>query len=178
VIRFVAAAIVVLLTWGAATVSAQTTAEATLKAAFLLNFIRFVEWPRDVLGADAPITTCMVDAPVVAALLTQVATGRSINGHHIVVSNLSLDGPLRTCNVVYVSGVDAAATRRLVRSLEGAPVFTVSDFERFAAFGGITNFIADDTRLRFAVNVEAAKRARLRLSAPMLALATIVSDTP
>lgn len=174
--RFVAAAIAALLTAGAATASAQNATEATLKAAFLLNFIRFVEWPTDVLGASAPITTCVVGAPAVAAVLTQVAKGRSINGHQVVVSNLALDGPLTACHVVYAAGIDVAATRQLVRSLAGAAVFTVSDFERFAAFGGVTNFVADDTRLRFAVNVEAARRARLRLSAPMLALATIVSD--
>lgn len=176
--RFVAAAIAALLITGAETSSAQNATEATLKAAFLLNFIRFVEWPTDVLAAGAPISTCMVGAPLVTELLTRVANGRSINGHQVVVSNRALDGPLTTCHVVYAAGIDAAATRQLVRSLGGAPVFTISDFERFAAFGGITNFIEDDARLRFAVNIEAARRARLHLSAPMLALATLVSDTP
>ena len=176
--RFVAGAVAALLLTGAATGYAQNVAEATLKAAFLLNFIKFVEWPRDVLAAGAPITTCMVGASSVAELLTQVAKGRNINGHEVLVSNRPVDGPLKTCHVVYVAGIDAAATRRLVRSLDGAAVFTISDFERFTAFGGITNFIEDDARLRFAVNVEAARRARLHLSAPMLALATIVRDTP
>jgi len=161
---------------GAPLVHAQNGTEADVKAAFLLNFAKFVEWPAEVMASNGPITACVVGSPTVASALVRAMQGRSISGHDVVVSNVTLDGPLRACHLLYVSGIDGRLARQIVQVVTGAAVFTVSDFDRFAALGGVPNLYVEDRRLRFAINVEAAHRARLRISSRLLALATLTND--
>jgi hypothetical protein len=79
---------------------------------------------------------------------------------------------------LYLWNLDAPQSRRLVDALGGAPVLTVSDFNRFAALGGVVQFVYENGRLRFAINLAAMRRQGLRLSSKLLALASIVEDDP
>lgn len=85
---------------------------------------------------------------------------------------------LRGCHILYLWNLDADQSRRLVEGLGGAPVLTVSDFNRFAALGGVVQFFNENGRLRFAINLAAMRRQGLRLSSKLLALASIVEDEP
>jgi len=77
-----------------------------------------------------------------------------------------------------VGQADEATARRWLALLNGSTAFSVSDCARFARLGGVANFFVEDGRLRFAVNVDAARRASLHISSRMLMLATIVKDEP
>src|SRR6266545_3516212 len=83
----VASVILVLALAGAPLVHAQNGTEADVKAAFLLNFAKFVEWPAEVMASNGPITACVVGSPTVASALVRAMQGRSISGHDVVVSN-------------------------------------------------------------------------------------------
>jgi hypothetical protein len=154
----------------------QRDTEPDLKAGFLFNFMKFVEWPADALPPDRPIQACIVGSPKVADALARGVQGRVANGHSITVSNTSREDPLRSCHLVYVEGIDERETARVVAKAAGLPVFTVSDYERFAVRGGVANFYVAKDRLRFAVNVDAARRARLQISSKMLAIAMLVTE--
>jgi hypothetical protein len=159
-------------------VQSQEAKDPDVKAAFMFNFMKFVEWPSGVLPSSGPIAACVMGNSAVAESLTDAVKGRLISGHQIAVSRVTLDGPLRTCHVLYLSGADARLTHQIAQLLTGLSVFTLSDFERFAVMGGVANFVVDNGRLRFAINVDAVRRARLQISSRMLALATIVNDEP
>ena len=149
---------------------------ATLKAAFLVNFAKFAEWPASSLPDGTPLVVCVVDDPKVARALEEATGGRDVAGHPVVVREIELEGPGRACHLLYADGLDAKRSSRLVELLAGAPVLSVGASENFALQGGVANFFVEEGRMRFAVNLDAAQRARLRLSSRLLSLAKIVKD--
>jgi hypothetical protein len=156
-------------------VTAERAADPALTAAFLYAFAKFAEWPPDALSARAPIQLCVDDAPVAEAL-EPLVVGRQIGGHAMVVVRVSSAAILPSCHVLYVGGLDARRAMALVSALGNAAVWSISDYNRFTVLGGVAHLFKDGGRLRFAINVESAQRARLRISSRLLSLATIVRD--
>jgi hypothetical protein len=154
--------------------AAQSAPESTLKAAFLYNFAKFAEWPVDAPPTD-PLTICVFGDTAIADALDETVKGRTIDGRKVVVSRTTLDS-IRTCHVVYITGFDAKRAQQIVDDLKNAPVLTVGDREQFAQGGGIAGLFVEQGRMRFAINVEAAQRCRLRISSRLLSLAKIVKD--
>jgi hypothetical protein len=153
---------------------AQGASAPELKAAFLLNFARFTDWPEDTVAPTGPIVFCVTDAEVESALEGSI-TGLTINQHPITVSRVKLDAP-RACGVLYAGKLDRRRTEQLVELLSGANVLTVGDDESFAKSGGMIAFVEAAGRMRFAINLAAVERTRLHLSAKLLTLATIIKD--
>jgi hypothetical protein len=157
----------------AAIAQAKAPVEPHVKAAFLYNFVKFVEWSGD--HAEGPVTVCVAGSPAVAESL-KTATQQRADERAIAVVQVSADAMPKACHVVYVADADEQVARRWLALLHGSTAFSVSDCERFATLGGIANFFVQDGRLRFAINVDAARRAGLRISSRMLALARIVRN--
>jgi hypothetical protein len=157
----------------AAAQSAVTIPE--LKAAFVFNLVKFVEWPGDAVEIG-PLTICVLgDAALADGLDHTVKKGRTINGREVLVLRVKADG-LRPCHVLYLTGVAPRRLEQIIDELKSAPVLTVSDTDQFAQEGGIAGLLVDGGKIRFAVNVEASQRARLHISSKLLNLATIVRD--
>jgi hypothetical protein len=164
---------VMLCFWPAAAL-AQSAPESTLKAAFLYNFAKFAEWPADAAPADSLVICVLTDAATAGAL-DETAKGRTIDGRKVVVSRVTPE-ELRTCHVLYLTGIDATRAQQIVDDLKNAPILTVGDHEQFAQGGGIAGLFVEQGRMRFAINVEAAQRCRVRISSRLLSLAKIVKD--
>jgi hypothetical protein len=157
-------------------VSAQTATAPELKALYLLNFVKFTEWPQAALAARAPITLCVLNDDDVAGNLTTLVKGRIVDGHALTVSSLSDASSLAGCGLIYASGTDARRSAALLDSLAGKPVLTVGELDKFARLGGVAGFFVEEGTLRFAINLAAAERAGLVLSSKLLSLARLVKD--
>ena len=156
---------------------AQTATAPALKAAFLYNFAKFTAWPGGALGPSEPLILCTLNDRAVNEMLVGLAQDRSVDGHALVVRTTKLDSPaLSECRVLFVAGLDRAGSAALIDSVASKPIFTVSDLEGFAQFGGVAGFYVEGGTLRFAINLAAAQRAGLRLSSKLLSLARIVKD--
>lgn len=154
-----------------------TAIEPHVKAAFIYNFLKFTEWPVETL-ASGPLIVCVAGSPAVAeSLKTATRQGRPLD-HDVTVVEITADAVPKFCHLIYVAQADEATARRWLAALHGSTAFSVSDCARFAQLGGVANFFVEDGRLRFAVNVDAARRASLHISSRMLMLATIVKDEP
>jgi hypothetical protein len=153
---------------------AQSAPEPVLKAAFLYNFAKFAEWPADAAPAD-PLTICVFGDAAIADALDETVKGRTVDGRKTVVVRVKPEG-FRGCHVLYLSGLDAKRAQAIIDDLKSAPVLTVGDREQFAQSGGIAGLFVEQGRMRFAINVEAAQRGRLRISSRLLSLAKIVKD--
>ena len=164
-----------MLLWSAQAGSQGVTAPA-LKAAFLFNFAKFAEWPSGTLPPGQRLSLCVVGDKAVADALEQTIKGRDVDHHELTVEVITADGPIRSCHLVYVSGLDTKQTGQLLESLKNTSVLTVGDGDQFAAMGGIAQLVLENGRMRFAVNVGAAHRANLTISSKLLSLATIVKD--
>ena len=154
------------------TVAAQSLDEPTAKAAFLLNFARFTEWPAPEAHAVA-LTICAVDRDVALALATTV-TGRTAGDRPVQSRRLAqADGP-DGCDVLFFGGLDRRQVSRLLQTTARRPVLTVGDQDGFALSGGAIELFIEDGRMGFLINRTAAEQAGLRLSSRLLGLARLV----
>jgi len=162
-----------------ASICAQSreASEYEIKAAFLYNFARFVEWPPEASpGADDPLAICIVGEDPFGNFLNGLIKGKTISGHKLVVRRLKPAGDPKGCQVAFISSSEREHLRSVLESLKGGGVLTVGDTEGFAAIGGVINFTMQDNKVHFDVNVDAAERARLKISSKLLSVARIVKD--
>ena len=164
---------------GTATPRVQTTASASapdVTAAYLLNFIKFVDWPADVLDLSTPLTLCVADDRVAEALNHALA-GRPAGGRPVELSRVTTSSIPAGCRVVYLGDVDSRSVDEVLSGLRGRAVLSVSSTEDFARRGGTVElFMSGDGTMKFAVNPKAAENARLRVDSRLLKLARIVAE--
>jgi YfiR/HmsC-like len=158
------------------TAPAQDVTEPSLKAAFIYTFAKFTEWPEDILPTTATFTACVLGDGPIRDALERTVKGRQLWGRGIRVSQVQLDGKLRSCHLLYVSGVTLAQVEAIVAAVRGAPVLTISDVDDFARQGGIAQMFVENGKMRFDLNLEVARRSRLDLSSRLLVLAAHVRD--
>lgn len=151
--------------------------EYEIKAAFLYNFTKFVEWPPAVLpdASTAVVIGVLGDDPFSHALDETVAD-RSANGHPLVIRRLSDASDAKGCQIVFVSASEGGHIAGVVSSLAHHSVLTVSDVDSFAERGGMIQFVMQDNKVRLLINLDAAERTGLKISSQLLKLAQIVSD--
>jgi hypothetical protein len=151
--------------------------EYQLKAAFLLNFARFVQWPSDAFASEKTVIRfCVFKHDPFGSALDEVIRGKSINDHAFVVKRTDDLAELQNCQLVFVSVREAKFLPEILASLKGVSALVVGEVEDFAEHGGAIEFFLENNKLRFAVNVDAIGRARLQASSKLLALARIVHD--
>lgn len=158
--------------------AAQPVSAAQLKAAYLFNFVQFVEWPVHEPPAGAPFVLCVVNDDAVVNALEQTIKGRTAGGRSLAVRRLGAGAPLPACHVAYFAAADQKQLAKVIGTLSGRLVLTVSDVPGFAQLGGMVELYREDARMRIAVNVDALQRAGVRLSSRVLQIATIVRDAP
>lgn len=167
-LRRAALTVLLLLRWLEA--PAQDVTEPALKAAFIYGFTKFTVWPADGWAAAAPSTMCVLGDPAVAVALERTVKGRLHAGHPISVSLVTADAPLRGCQILYLSHVDATQATQILTRLREVPVLTISDMDGFVELGGIAQLYFENGQLRFSLHADSAKHAHLEMSSKLLAL--------
>ena len=150
--------------------------ERQIKAAFLYNFVKFVDWPNEVLPAtDDTISICVLsDDPVYEALET--INGKTVKGRRLTVRRVDAVKDLALCHVAYFGITEEKRLPQFITGLQGSIVLTVGEIDRFAQSGGIINFVVVNNKVRFEINVDRAERAHLKLGSLLLSVATIVKE--
>jgi len=161
----------------AASARAQSAAEYQVKAVFLYNFAKFVDWSStDPATAATPIALCIMGENPFGDFLQQTIKGKTINERELVFKHLMSGQSARGCQMVFISASERRRIRPILESLEGTGILTVGETDGFARLGGVINFILEDKKVHFEINVDAAQRARLKISSKLLSLAKIVRD--
>jgi hypothetical protein len=149
--------------------------EYQLKAAFLYNVMKFVQWPSDSSGdPKAPLVFCVVGEDPFRGNLDRAVAGRSIQGHALSISRFggaSQPSELKACSMLFISTSARGRVAELRDGLVDAPVLTVAEWEGFSASGGILELTIIDNKLAFSVNQKAAESRRLKISSQLLKLA-------
>jgi len=145
--------------------------EEQMKAAYLFNFAKFVEWP---VSAQGPIRVCFIGAQGVHAFMTASAAGKTIGARSITTVMLQSADSRLGCDVIYLgASVDANA---LMQDAPSTAALTVSDVDDFTRHGGIIRLFKHENRLRFDINLDNARRAGLKISSNLLKLASRVEQ--
>ncbi len=149
-----------------------------MKAAYLFNFAKFINWPEGSFAReDQPIQICVLGRDDFNDALGHVSRGRSVQGREIEVKKLrgggGDDAKARSCNILFVSRSESGRETDLLSSLQGQPVVTVGEVEGFTQFGGVFNYVSEGTRIRFELNRKAAEAKGLSVSSRLVRLAQI-----
>jgi YfiR/HmsC-like len=171
----IAATLMVLLAATLDAAAPTTAGEYHLKAVFLFNFAKFVEWPPQAFGdAHDPFIICLAGANPFGSFLDDEVRGQTVRGRPISIRGVSNPRDARTCQILFVPASEHKRERGILDSLQGASVLTVGDADDFTTAGGIVQFKQIDARIHIEIVPEAAERANLRISARLLSLATLV----
>ncbi len=155
-----------------ATVAAAPT-EYEVKAAFIHNVVKFVDWPIQPATSEGMLRFCVFGQEMFGRA-NDVLRDKPIRNMTWLVVAANGKTDLRECRVLYISGTEPGNIKRILDSLKGSPVLTISDTEGYGELGVIVNFYLEDGKVRFEINPEAAKRAGLKMSSQLLKLARIV----
>lgn len=149
--------------------------EYQVKAAFLYNFAKFVEWPPGAFrSAQDPITICVLGPNPFDDSLKEAVRGKTLDGRMFVVRQ-TLDVQQGTgCHILFVNPSERMRFQSMLEALRTNSVLTVGETPGFAAEGGIVNFKLQGGKVRLEINVDAAERAKLRVSSKLLSLAEII----
>lgn len=179
--------------WGGVLIVALTLAASThvggaeisvakeyqLKAAFLYNFTKFADWPAHCFsGTNSPIVLGILGRNPFGTELEKTITDRKVNGRSIVVRPVNNAREALETHVLFVSGAEDNRLEELAQAISGAPILTVGESEMFARRNGIINFFIESDKLRFDINMDAADRAGLKISAQLQKLAKTVRRKP
>jgi hypothetical protein len=171
-------AVLLLLGWLTPHVSAQTAVarEYQLKAVFLFNFAQFVAWPPPAFAApDSPMVIGVLGEDPFHHALDDTVRGEKVEGHPIAIERYRRLEDLRPCHVLFICRSELPRLDQILARVKGQPVLTVGDAEGFAQRGGMIRFVSDNNKVRFRINVEAAKAANLSISSKLLRPADIVA---
>jgi YfiR/HmsC-like len=164
----------------AAGVDSSDSSEYLIKAGFIYNFAKLVEWPATAFAQpDSPIVIGILGDDPFGATLDRIVADKKINGRSFAIKRLkwSKDSKgFKDCNILFVSLSEKDHLDNVVEAMKSLPILTIGDAPGFAKRGGIINFTLEDDKVRFEVNVEAAKRADLTISSRLLTLAKIVQQ--
>lgn len=141
--------------------------EYQVKAAYLFNFTKFVQWPQGAMRAGVPFTICVARRNPFGKALSTTIDGETVGG--IGLEWRLVRNGLNACRILFVPrGVRAES---YLRRLGDAPVLTVGESPDFLERGGIINFVLESGRVRFEISQSAAARVQLGISSRLLQLA-------
>jgi len=148
--------------------------EYQVKAAFLFNFAKFVEWPAQAFkSADSPIEICVLGPNPFGSLLDKAVEGKVVGNRKFVVREVRDAQQAGECQIVFVSAAGWTRSRAVLGEIKKCCVLTVGETGEFIGGGGMINLRLEDARVRVEINPDAAARAGLRISSKLLSLAEI-----
>lgn len=153
---------------------APTTMEYQVKAGFLFNFVKYVEWPASTNAASGKFVIGILDDGTVFPVMAAALNGKTNLDRTVEVRRLNLQDDFGRCQMLFVARSQENDLAEILKKVGGAPVLTVGEVPHFAEAGGCINFVAHGENVRFEVNLAATESARLKISAKIAAMATVV----
>jgi len=156
------------------------SSEYLIKAGFIYNFAKFVDWPATAFAQpDSPIVIGILGTDPFGTLIDRIVENKKIGARGFVVKRLKWNTDLKDlkeCKILFVGASEKAHLDDLVQIVKNLPILTVGETPGFAERGGVIRFVLEDNRVRFEINVEAAHQADLTISSRLLTLARIIQQ--
>ena len=153
--------------------------EYRVKAGFLFNFAKYVEWPTNALPqTNSEIRIGVLADDPAAPILQEVLAGKVANGRPIKVVLLKSVSALPDCHIFFLSRAERGRVDEVLARARGTTTVTVGEVDQFAHRGGIINFVRQNDAFRFEVNLSGAEQAGLKISAYLAGMATVVKPRP
>jgi len=149
--------------------------EYQVKAAFLYNFAKFVEWPSEAFeNPSKSLTICVLGEDPFGRAIDDVISGKKIEQRALTVHRISDARQAKGCRILFVSSSEHRSVLSALAGINESGVLTVGESGSASSEGMIINFILEGGKIRFAINTAAAEREKLRFSSRLLSLAIMV----
>lgn len=147
--------------------------EYQIKAAFLFNFAKFVDWPPDAFSnAKSPIVIGILGKNVFGHYLADTIRDKAVNNRRFEFKEFTSVNEATNCQILFISPSMKDNLPAIVKGLHNSSILTVSETDEFIKDGGMINFTIEDTKIHFQISDEAARKAGLKISSKLLSLAT------
>lgn len=154
---------------------AELPKEYEVKAACLYNFAKFVTWPEKAFTSpEAPFVIGVLGKDPFGPVLDNTLKAKKIGAHEIHIERYASIAAIRSPHLLFVGNSEVATLPEIVNACRGKPILLVGDMEDFALKGGVINFYIEKANVRFAINIEVAKKAQLQVSSQLLKLAKVL----
>lgn len=153
--------------------------EYPLKAAFLYNFTKFVDWPGASFSSPRdPIVIGVLGPAAFSATLERIVRDRQVNGRAILVKRVASADVARAVHVLFVTAAEEEHFEQIRAGLATSPILIVGESDSLWALGGAITFVLEEDKVRFEIDASAAERSGLRISAHLQKLARAVRRAP
>ena len=154
-----------------------TPREHMIKAGFLYNFAKFVEWPKEVFkNTTAPLIIGIYGKDLFGSSFDQTIKQKTVQGRGLLIKRFKTLGELTVCHILFINPSEEGHLSKVMSKTKDWHVLTVSEMEGFAELGGIINFIKEGNMIRFEINLDAAEKNGLKISSRLLKLAKIIRE--
>ena len=150
-----------------------STSEDDIKAAFLYNFTKFIEWPP-AAAADGPFSICTVAEPAFGTAVDRIVAGEAVQGRAIVRSTPAAPDAARGCQILFLGRLENDRAERWIAAVRGTPVLVVGESRGVWDRGAAINLVVDDNRVKFDINTDVTTAAGLSVSSKLLRVARAV----
>ena len=148
--------------------------EYMVKAAFIYNFARFIEWPNEVFASgNAPFVIAVVGDDPFKGALEQAVAGKKVGNRNVEIRHFDSVDKIGSCQILVVPTTDDEAEAQILRKVEKDHVLTIGESDNFSSIGGCIRFFAEENKVRFEINTDASDHAGLQISSKLLKLARI-----
>lgn len=152
-----------------------TLSENQVKALFLLNFAKYVEWPSNAFASpDSPMTIGVVGDNDISEDLRHVMSGKTFGRHPIVFRRVQRAEDCAKCHILFIRASEKPRLGEILQKVRNSPVLSVGESEQFVKQGGIINFMKKDGKVRLEIELGAARQSNLQISSKLLNVADVV----
>jgi hypothetical protein len=167
-LRRTIATVVWLLFAGSSALAQQKPSEYQVEAAYLYNFARFVEWPAKGTNPSGAFTICVLGEDPFGTALETTFAGETLGNQRVAARRISSPQMSADCQILFISSSEANRLNKIIENLDKSAILTVSDIPQFSQRRGMIQFVLEENRIRFEVNLTATQRAGLTLSSELL----------
>jgi hypothetical protein len=173
-----AAVLALVFLFGAAAGAQTVNDEAQVKAAFVYNFLKFVEWPAGAFSSPAgAMVVGVVGEGDIAEATVRFLSTKQVGLRPLVVRRIAVGDPLTGVHALFVAEADARRERYVLDAAAVAPILSIGEGPAFVSAGGVIGLVIEQRRVRFDINVDAASATGLRVSSKLLALTRVVHSS-
>ena len=151
--------------------------EYEVKAAYLYQFGKFVEWPEGASsGSSNDFAICTLGVDPFGSVLDQTISGRSVQGRKVIAKRLSSVSDASECKILFVGSSEQNRTAEILKIVQGKGILTVGERADFITQGGMVQFQVEQNKVRFEINLPAVERSNLKVSSQLLKVARVVNE--
>ena len=151
--------------------------EEKIKASYVFNFIRFIQWPEELLvQKQEPINVCVINRRGDFIKAFQPVVGKKVNGHRLELQKIKIEDEVSQCHLVYIDKYEKNKIKRFLESQKNQRILTISDIDTFCKQGGMIGIVNKKGKIRVEINLQVARQAGFHISSNLLEVASIVAS--